>query len=628
MTGDAIYRPLQPGEIRLLQLSPRHSKSTVAEPASLEVSLAHAFLDQNPEFDALSYAWGVASDTRTITLQGQPYQITVNLFNALRDVSFDDKPRTLWADALCINQSDRAEREEQVALMRRIYKQAVSVAVYLGEAWDGHELALELFRATATQKGLHYEPSMDPHLTIDGHDLNSLTLRRNLVRFLELPWWKRLWTAQEYVLAQRVGFQCGETVIDGTYIQQGYANLRRHYKTCCWDSPSVSRDATFGQPLLYSFMRMEPTEAAREQSGGHNNPDPSSLEPVSFAMTLDPSQLSPSAVLHAGPHTFLEALDIFRTREASDDRDKVYGITGLYFADTVADFFVKPDYRLNAEELYTSVTNIVIRETKKLNILSRAAGYCTPALSLPSYVPDWSVSLDTLADRNALMSDILYDASGGSEAHWVVLSSRSALTKAVLVDTVERIGQPWQRGMCAGMEGIMRNWASVGNFEFTDNSFGEEAGVFAKSSAFWRTLCGDAIAFGLLDGQAWEHLDRAEPKEFAQEHQYRAYLTWYAFHTGRSGAEHSSMVADFQAAFDTVTTGRTFAATRSGRTAMIPVEAQPGDVVAVMPGGPVPFVLRLVSDSIYRLIGAAFVRGIMKGEALQVNPPLETIQLV
>src|SRR3569833_3344611 len=160
MTGDAIYRPLQPGEIRLLQLSPRHSKSTVAEPASLEVSLAHAFLDQNPEFDALSYAWGVASDTRTITLQGQPYQITVNLFNALRDVRYDAKPRTLWADALCINQSDRAEREEQVALKKKNNKQTDTKANNHKKNKNSHVLALELFRATATQKGLHYEPSM------------------------------------------------------------------------------------------------------------------------------------------------------------------------------------------------------------------------------------------------------------------------------------------------------------------------------------------------------------------------------------------------------------------------------------------------------------------------------------
>jgi len=44
-----------------------------------------------------------------------------------------DEPRLLWIDAVCINQTDNVEKTKQVMLMRKIYENAVSVLVRLGE---------------------------------------------------------------------------------------------------------------------------------------------------------------------------------------------------------------------------------------------------------------------------------------------------------------------------------------------------------------------------------------------------------------------------------------------------------------------------------------------------------------
>ncbi len=41
-----------------------------------------------------------------------------------------------WIDAICINQADVLEGNQQVALMRRIYKKAWAVHVWFGEEKD------------------------------------------------------------------------------------------------------------------------------------------------------------------------------------------------------------------------------------------------------------------------------------------------------------------------------------------------------------------------------------------------------------------------------------------------------------------------------------------------------------
>jgi hypothetical protein len=46
---------------------------------------------------------------------------------------FSDKPRVLWIDAICIDQSSQSEKGEQVAFMSTIYSTAKQNLVYLGE---------------------------------------------------------------------------------------------------------------------------------------------------------------------------------------------------------------------------------------------------------------------------------------------------------------------------------------------------------------------------------------------------------------------------------------------------------------------------------------------------------------
>jgi len=52
-----------------------------------------------------------------------------------------------------------------------------------------------------------------------------------------------------------------------------------------------------------------------------------------------------------------------------------------------------------------------------------------------------------------------------------------------------------------------------------------------------------------------------------------------------------------------------------------------GDFLALLPGGCEPFLLRLVADGTYEIVGIAYVHGIMQGEAFD-DSKLEIVVLV
>lgn len=61
-------------------------------------------------YEALSNTWGAQSNPVQITLNGKALWITYSLVITLQHMRLPYKERTLWADALCINQSDVLER--------------------------------------------------------------------------------------------------------------------------------------------------------------------------------------------------------------------------------------------------------------------------------------------------------------------------------------------------------------------------------------------------------------------------------------------------------------------------------------------------------------------------------------
>lgn len=135
-----IYQPLDKStrEIRLIQILSDDPNSLV------ECRLQTHSLDDQPSFVALSYVWGDPQAREDILIDGQLMSITLSLAQALRSARGVFAKLTegstillLWADAICINQQDIAERSWQVQhIMRHVYQDAISVFCWLGSSDD------------------------------------------------------------------------------------------------------------------------------------------------------------------------------------------------------------------------------------------------------------------------------------------------------------------------------------------------------------------------------------------------------------------------------------------------------------------------------------------------------------
>ena len=136
-------------DFRLLTLKPGKKHE------SLCVTLWHASLDQPPPYEALSYVWGNPfveegdsaeankfKRSLVIPLNDCLFPVGENLYSALQHLRNEIKPRTLWVDAICINQDDLFERGRQVRIMSQIYAKSSSVLAWLGVADEDSDITM------------------------------------------------------------------------------------------------------------------------------------------------------------------------------------------------------------------------------------------------------------------------------------------------------------------------------------------------------------------------------------------------------------------------------------------------------------------------------------------------------
>ncbi|RKU47064.1 hypothetical protein DL546_009005 [Coniochaeta pulveracea] len=172
------YQPLtEPHSIRLLILQPNPDHE-----ADLYGSLLHSTLEECDEdlvesYTALSYVWGDASQIATVHLAGRAVKITATLGAALRDMRDETRPRRIWADALCIDQSNIPERNAQVTLMALIYRVAHHTVVYLGQESEDTKTLM-----TSARRFL----SMRPKTPVDEADAGIRQCGRRRLRWTDL----------------------------------------------------------------------------------------------------------------------------------------------------------------------------------------------------------------------------------------------------------------------------------------------------------------------------------------------------------------------------------------------------------------------------------------------------------
>jgi Heterokaryon incompatibility protein (HET) len=159
-------------------------------------------------YEAVSWCWGREPLSRSLRIhrkdQAFLFRITPNLELALRSLRRKDRARLLWIDAICINQNDMKERNEQVPKMNKIYGQARNVCIWVGEADDKSEMALEFIRTRVLSLWEFDDLCKNPEMSKSWDALVSLMRR---------PWFSRRWVVQEIALAKRGTLYCGKDSI-------------------------------------------------------------------------------------------------------------------------------------------------------------------------------------------------------------------------------------------------------------------------------------------------------------------------------------------------------------------------------------------------------------------------------
>ena len=129
------YQPIktEKDHIRVIELLPGNDDSMI------ECSIYEVSLTNHPPYETISYRWGGSETKLPIIVEGHYFEVTENLYQALRFLRGSDEKRVLWADAICIDQTNIAEKNYQVQLMRDIYKNAQRTLIWLWRRNGGDE---------------------------------------------------------------------------------------------------------------------------------------------------------------------------------------------------------------------------------------------------------------------------------------------------------------------------------------------------------------------------------------------------------------------------------------------------------------------------------------------------------
>ncbi len=335
------YSPLSvaEAEIRLLKLEP--------EVSSLEddivCELNHESLTGPPPYVALSYNWGNPTVTKNITVSGKTVSITCNLDLALRHLRRAGH-LLVWADAVCINQSDLDERSIQVQRMLAVYGRAEKVIAWLGTHENQSEDVLS-FLIQYQRRG-HLNGIADvPWGSID--------------LFFQRPYWERAWIVQELSVADQLQVMCGPKLCDFKALER----FSRELAANSMAGNTIVRSANFQH-----FRQLCQIRGSVQK-----------FEPIAM----------------------MELLSRTRGVKATDIRDKIFALINLSFDGRF--LLPVPNYRSSPDEINFEISAALIRKTKSydLAVLLARPLHSQDHYDTRKWYPDWFCG-DTWSERRKI----------------------------------------------------------------------------------------------------------------------------------------------------------------------------------------------------------------------------------
>ncbi|TPX18042.1 uncharacterized protein E0L32_011861 [Thyridium curvatum] len=614
----------------------------------ISCDLYHAFRDEDPQYETLSYTWGDPSETATIIVDGQSRQVTVNLRDALRHIRRKSQDVHLWIDALCINQSDTEEKGHQVGQMRDIYGEASNTIVWLGTASDGSETTIEelnrtgrmlkesgirgkliaLARLSSNQNTEYAE--LEKEINNDLADLISAAMldipkvidMANGLRALSLrPYWNRVWIIQEYVVSRNIDIRCGGQVVPFD-----------HFHGCLLYLPFLTINVV--QRLHRHIVSIMETQDVTELAGQF--------------MTLCNNQINPQTNsisgmrLRFGDHgeaaqgmiliRLLAKVHIGLRSCATQDRDRIFALLGLASDATLLE--ITPDYSpdTTSADIYTTTARKII-DGGNIDILSLAQ-HREHREDIPSWVPDWSKEI--LRPCGQLPWDSSFDVSAGatllsfSSDSQMPISHDEIRLCGYILDSVDRLApEPWcpdpegvnksHPGLLGYLQGI-QELCRLSEEQLKSGSHGKDPypNPEDRASAYLRIPIADMEQYGI-------GFIRRASKDPEGSGTFPGLLRGYEgvleeIRSGISGGETGIQSEDVSGFYNMLgwQAYRRGVLLKSGLVGLAPASVEVGDVVVIFRGAKFPYVLRKCekaeAQGRWRLVGEAYVHGIMYGE--------------
>src|ERR1700761_2294258 len=192
-----LYTELLKGfTVRLIELEEGEPEDEIS------IRLLIAELDYAPQFEAVSYVWGDPNVRTPITCNGRPLNITLNLHAALLRARYNDRPRILWVDAICINQRNNKECSYHVSFMNKIYEKAKKVLVFMGDDPDGRAADVQSLLKEHVDRMKGYKTVKEMPVLAPNDPLFSDNRWLALATLMDCEWFKRAWVLQEVGVAK------------------------------------------------------------------------------------------------------------------------------------------------------------------------------------------------------------------------------------------------------------------------------------------------------------------------------------------------------------------------------------------------------------------------------------------
>jgi hypothetical protein len=292
------------------------------------------------------------------------------------------------------------------------------------------------------------------------------------------------------------------------------------------------------------------------------------------------------------PIPLLSLLRKFRSRKASDERDKVFALLNLvrHWGPTGP---LRPDYSLQPGEVWFRVTKDIITSSGCLDVLAGTHQATEDVKRYPSWITDWNASPQH-HESERLSRLTLYDASGRSRGP-VRLHSKSILeVQGFCIDQIKWHDENPLEGPISRMRATTSNWRRQVGVHTT----GDYISGGSRLGAFWRTLCAD-ILYSPQDeaGRTFQRSTSAGKSSYVNwcdqelDIWHRATMNGGLRETFQMGERNEDKNA-FHYAVECASEGRKFFITSKGYMGVGPGSLTNGDWVFVLLGSRVPLILR------------------------------------